>query len=253
MEWRTLQCSKCSKCPLFFLSNPFSFSKLSWLSLFYFVFFSHLNPIPAVDCWWLWPQHGTVPYSDGAVGDHGRSPVHVQRPAQHQRWSPQHPAEQDGHQHQPGRHGNARETHREGDRPSNFVVSSFFSRFFQTTCKRLHITLINRTSLLFLPARRRVVLKCSGAPCQTVPALWFSSVAVTTCPTFTGLPWANSTTPPAIIRSVLKSSDQIFRHCRDSSLLCSTLLYVEMLNLALYANIISFVCKLTTFRCTVTF
>lgn len=68
------------------------------------------------DRWRLWPQHGAVSYSDGSVGHYGCSSFHVQRPAHHQQRCPQHPAEQNGHQHQPGPHGSPGKTHFKGVR-----------------------------------------------------------------------------------------------------------------------------------------
>lgn len=65
--------------------------------------------------------------------------------------------------------------------------------------------------LSFIPilssARRRVALKCSGAPCQIMPVPWCSSVVVLTCPTATRLHWVNSTTPQAATRYCMSLKD----------------------------------------------
>lgn len=132
------------------------------------------------DCRRLRPQRGPVPYSDGSVGDHGCSFVHVQWPSDHRRWSPQHPAEQNGHQHQPRSPGISGKTPRKGDRkfiPANINVLSSF----ESLCR-------------FFPARRRAALKCFGAPCRTMPVLWYSSAAGPTCHTATRPPSASSAT-----------------------------------------------------------
>lgn len=131
----------------------------------------------AADCRRLRPQRRAVPHPDGAVGHHGRSPLHVQRPALHQRRGPRHPAEQAGHRHQPGPAGHPGETHREGDAShSDFAPS-----------QRLHVTAVDHTptSVSPPPDRRRTASRCSGEPSPTAPALWFSSAAAPTCRTAT--------------------------------------------------------------------
>lgn len=163
---------------------------------------------PTADCWRLWPQHGPVSHSDGAVGHYGCSPFHVQRPAHHQQWGPQHPAEQNGHRHQPGPDGHPGETHCEGDKPFS-LITLFLSRWVYHMYSSSRSGII---SLSFVPARRRMALKCSGALCQKTPAHWCSSVAVMTCPSATRLPSVNSNTLLAATRYVFKkSSKQPFR------------------------------------------
>lgn len=64
----------------------------------------------------FWPQHGSVPISDGTLGDHGSSPFHVQRPADPEQRGACHTAEQSCHRHQPGPPGHPRKTPDKGIR-----------------------------------------------------------------------------------------------------------------------------------------